>query len=521
MGLLCVLVVVLLGACDDRDEPAAATPPRTTPTATPEPTTTPAASATLPTATSEPTAPLVAGAFTFELTPETRWQDLFGAFTESEKDCIRSQLGAELVETVSPRLVMSGGETQPWEPLVFACLSQRTAVELMLSSLSESMAELSEEVEQCLRHLLSDIDIAMIVAAPLPDANPANAQAMEAFTIGLLTCIPEPMTSGPPPSVQTDTGMLWSHPTGDFVVNAPTVVDGVVYVGSDDNHVYALNASTGTELWRFETGDVIRSSPTVVGGAVYVGSNDNHVYALDAKTGAELWSQDTGNWVQYSPVASGGIVYVRALADGDQRLHALDALSGERLWVSENPYPYIEEFALSVSGDKVYMPGEFGEFHALDASTGETVWSFGAGSGAESPPTVAEGVVYLTAVNSAHALDEETGEAIWSYGTEMFPARDFPAVVANGIYFFSPDDVLYALDAAIGQLVWSYQASEFIATKPLVAHGMVYTGLEDGRFYAWTPRPAGLSGVAKERVRAWPHLRWLTVYCTRSPTTAI
>ena len=38
-------------------------------------------------------------------------------------------------------------------------------------------------------------------------------------------------------------------------------------------------------LWSFETGDVIRSTPTVTGGAVYFGSNDNHVYALDAQTG--------------------------------------------------------------------------------------------------------------------------------------------------------------------------------------------------------------------------------------------
>ena len=77
------------------------------------------------------------------------------------------------------------------------------------------------------------------------------------------------------------------------MVNAPTVADGVVYAGSDDNHVYALDAETGELLWRFETDDVIRSSPTVAGGAVYVGSNDNHVYALDAETGGLLWSYAT------------------------------------------------------------------------------------------------------------------------------------------------------------------------------------------------------------------------------------
>ena len=479
------MAAVLLAACGGEGEPAATTSPRATPTATPEPAASPVPIPTpFPaTPTPEPTASPVAGEFRVQLTPKTRWQDLFDAFTESERDCIRSELGGTLIETVSTQRVVSRGDMEPWVPSVFGCLSEGTGIELMLSFLSQDMDELSEETERCLRHLLSDVDIPAIVAASLPDASPGN-KALEAFAIGLVTCAPDRMTGRPPPPVQADRSMLWRHPTGGFVVNAPTVADGVVFVGFDDNHVYALNASTGTELWRFETGDVIRSSPTVVSGVVYVGSNDNHVYALDAKTGFELWSHDTGNWVQYSPVVSEGVVYFRAMADGDQKLHALDAVSGERLWVSENPYPYIDEFALVVVGGKAYMPGEFGEFHALDASTGEPVWSFSAGMGAESPPTVVEEVAYLTAVNSAYALDEDTGEAIWKYGTERFPARDFPAVVADGIYYFSPDNVLYALDAPTGKSIWSYQTDWFINIRPLVAEDMVFTGSEDGGFYA-------------------------------------
>ena len=97
------------------------------------------------------------------------------------------------------------------------------------------------------------------------------------------------------------------------------------------------------------------------------------------------------------------------------------------------------------------MPGGFGEFHALDASTGKVVWSFNTGIPVESPPTVIGGIVYLTAFNTAHALDEATGALIWSYGTERFPARDFPAVVADNVYYFSPDEHIYALDTATGR----------------------------------------------------------------------
>jgi len=56
----------------------------------------------------------------------------------------------------------------------------------------------------------------------------------------------------------------------------------VVYVGSDDNHVYALDAADGSVRWRFQTADDVSSSPAVVDGVVYIGSGDSYLYALDA-----------------------------------------------------------------------------------------------------------------------------------------------------------------------------------------------------------------------------------------------
>lgn len=42
----------------------------------------------------------------------------------------------------------------------------------------------------------------------------------------------------------------------------------------------ALHSATGEELWRFETGGPVSSSPAVVDGVVYIGSTDNYVYAI-------------------------------------------------------------------------------------------------------------------------------------------------------------------------------------------------------------------------------------------------
>ena len=69
-------------------------------------------------------------------------------------------------------------------------------------------------------------------------------------------------------------------------LSSPAVANGVVYIGSDDDNVYALNASTGALLWQYTTGNSVSSSPAVADGVVYVGSNDDNMYALNASTGA-------------------------------------------------------------------------------------------------------------------------------------------------------------------------------------------------------------------------------------------
>jgi outer membrane protein assembly factor BamB len=101
------------------------------------------------------------------------------------------------------------------------------------------------------------------------------------------------------------------------VESSPAVANGVVYVGSNDNNLYALNATTGANLWSYTP---VGSSPAVANGVVYVGSNDNNLYALNATTGAKVWNYTTGGSVYSSPAVANGVVYV---GSQDHNLYAL------------------------------------------------------------------------------------------------------------------------------------------------------------------------------------------------------
>src|SRR4051794_28718378 len=85
----------------------------------------------------------------------------------------------------------------------------------------------------------------------------------------------------------------WAFRTGGRIYGAPAVADGLVYAGSDDGNVYAVDAATGAQRWAFRTGGAIWSTPALSGKLVIFGSADDSVYAPDAATGRQRWEVTT------------------------------------------------------------------------------------------------------------------------------------------------------------------------------------------------------------------------------------
>jgi hypothetical protein len=56
---------------------------------------------------------------------------------------------------------------------------------------------------------------------------------------------------------------LWIYETRHQIMSSPTVFEGVVFIGSHDQNLYALNATTGLLIWKYETGGTIFSSKLI------------------------------------------------------------------------------------------------------------------------------------------------------------------------------------------------------------------------------------------------------------------
>ncbi len=73
----------------------------------------------------------------------------------------------------------------------------------------------------------------------------------------------------------------WAFDMGAGTKSSPSLANGIVYIGSDNGKLFAVDAKSGDKKWKFKTNGKISSSPWPADGVVYVGSDDGFVYAVE------------------------------------------------------------------------------------------------------------------------------------------------------------------------------------------------------------------------------------------------
>lgn len=93
-------------------------------------------------------------------------------------------------------------------------------------------------------------------------------------------------------AIYTNGSLKWSYTTGGGIEYSSSVVtDEVVYIGSHDGKVYAIYLN-GTKKWDYATGGTIDSSPAVVNGMIFIGSDDDNIYAFGDGSSTNSLSRD-------------------------------------------------------------------------------------------------------------------------------------------------------------------------------------------------------------------------------------
>ncbi|MEL6242693.1 MAG: PQQ-dependent methanol/ethanol family dehydrogenase [Pseudomonadota bacterium] len=167
----------------------------------------------------------------------------------------------------------------------------------------------------------------------------------------------------------------------------PIVHDGIMYITGSYSRLYAIDVKTGEEIWQYDARlpegilpccDVVNRGAAIYGNNIYFGTLDARMVALNKDTGDVVWRKKIDDYkAGYSytaaPMVVNGLI-VHGVSGGEfgivGRVDALDAETGERVWSR----PVIEGHMGELNGEPSTMTGE------LNATWPGDMWKTGGGA---------------------------------------------------------------------------------------------------------------------------------------------
>ena len=250
--------------------------------------------------------------------------------------------------------------------------------------------------------------------------------------------------------------LKWTYPTDNKLPSAVATglayYDGLIYYGSDDGMLYALDAATGAKAWEFETGEKIWATPVAVDGVIYFGSFDKNFYAVDAASGLQLWTFQGDGVFTASAVVVGDKVIIGSL---DRNLYALDRADGSEIWSLTGEKWFWT--SVVVDDGTVYAPNTDGKIYAVNLANGalQQEYEFSAAISAK-PVLVNDKLVIVTQDGIVNILD--TGNGQITKITELDTTVRAPLAVDGDVVFVhsQTNETIYAINTVTGSQIWFY-----------------------------------------------------------------
>jgi outer membrane protein assembly factor BamB len=316
--------------------------------------------------------------------------------------------------------------------------------------------------------------------------------------------------------VDAGTGaFIWKFNTTERIASSPAVVEGKVYIGPDDGTIYCLDAYNGSLLWSTYAGGYVeanfgaavnlRSSPTVVEGKVYVGSLDKNVYCLDANTGDVEWTYQTEGYITSSPAVVDGVVYITSQEPDSAGLYMLDATNGNLIRRIDIPYVMANRgtdmhSSPAVAEGMIFAASNKQVYYGINATTGNVVWTFRDPDAEEfiiASPIYHDGKVFLVDQFFIVAVDAFNGDVLWQsfVGTEFYVS---PTYADDKIYVTSDQRGMYVLNATDGSKISFFATNSNSWSSPTLYEGKAYVGNNDWNVYCVAGYPQLNSSVTLE-----------------------
>ncbi len=210
-----------------------------------------------------------------------------------------------------------------------------------------------------------------------------------------------------------------SNPTFNRRTAVPVLAAGVIYVGSPDHELYALDTS-GKILWRHDLGAAVYAAVAVQNDELIAGCADGSVVVLNRHTGGEIARTKLGGPIASAPVIAGDILLV---GGRDYLLYGLRRSDLGIAWRDTYWFSWVESIPALADGLAYIGGSDFRRISAFEPATGKIHWATDVRGITWGAPVVTDDTVFAgtSAQNPAAihhegglvALDRRTGAVKW------------------------------------------------------------------------------------------------------------
>lgn len=262
-----------------------------------------------------------------------------------------------------------------------------------------------------------------------------------------------------------DTIVAWSFHADGAVNTSVALAEGKLYFGSNGGTLYALNEADGSKVWKTEIKDPRPGArkqftvPMLAGGKLYVGAANGKLYCLDARSGKMEWQVPLSDWIRSRPaMTSRGLI----VATVDGRMSGIST-EGAVQWVRQISTHQI--YADLVPADDTVLVNDSDLWLRRIDAAGNVLWKR----------------------SLLNAFENEEGERIFTdflSGGTYYQSK--PTAADGKVYFGNAGGFLFCVDAETGEEIWKFEMGGAISVGPAIGEGKVFAGQQGGErfFYA-------------------------------------
>ena len=280
--------------------------------------------------------------------------------------------------------------------------------------------------------------------------------------------------------------------------------DGRVFGTDGAGNVFALDANTGAQLWKVKPAGPLRGSPTISFGSLFVMTQDNQIFALNAADGTIQWQESgsatmAGVFGVASPAAGQGTV-VAGYSSGElvayryenARVLWSDALARTNISTSVGSITDIDADPIIDDG-RVYALGQGGRMAAYELVTGQRIWELSL-AGISTPAIAGEWIFTLTDDARLLAIARSTGKVRWLTQLPQYRNEEDkkgpifwqgPVLAGDQLWVANSEGQVYRVSAGEGSAALFTDLEQSISLPPVVANNTLYILDDSGRISAF------------------------------------